>query len=54
VFTEEPIPPRKRVIQYTGQRISEREAMRRSATMFLAGKAERVYPVRLNARSKLD
>jgi uncharacterized protein len=54
VFTEEPIPPDKMVIQYTGERISEREAKRRALRKFLAGKPERVYLVRLNRRSSLD
>jgi SET domain-containing protein len=54
VFAEETIPPRKRVIQYTGERISQREAMRRTVRMFLAEKAGRVYSVRLNRRSSLD
>src|SRR5262245_29510520 len=31
VFAEEPIPPRRTVIKYTGERISRREAKRRSA-----------------------
>ncbi|MGD0429324.1 MAG: SET domain-containing protein-lysine N-methyltransferase [Candidatus Acidiferrales bacterium] len=54
VFTEETIPPRKRVIQYTGERISKREVARRTARMFLAEKAGRVYMVRVNGRSTLD
>ena len=54
VFTEEMIVPGKRVIEYTGERISEREAMRRATKMFLAWKAGRVYMVQLNRRSKLD
>jgi hypothetical protein len=54
VVTEETISPGKRVIQYTGERISEREARRRAARMFLAGKAGRVYSVRLNGRFTLD
>lgn len=54
VFTEETIPRGKRVIQYTGERISEREAMHRVARMFLAGKAGRVYTVHLNRRWRLD
>ena len=54
VFAREAIPARKRVIQYTGERISQREAMRRTVRMFLAGKAGRVYLVRLNRRSSLD
>jgi uncharacterized protein len=54
VFTEETIPPGKRVIQYTGERISERESMRRATRLFSAGKAERVHSIRLNRRSVLD
>jgi SET domain-containing protein len=54
VFAGQAIPARKRVIQYTGERVSEREAMRRTAKMFLAGNAGRVYTVRLNRRSMLD
>jgi SET domain-containing protein len=54
VFTKEVIPQGRRVIQYTGERISQREAMRRTVRMFLSGKAERVYTVLLNRRSKLD
>src|SRR5271169_658577 len=40
VFTEETIPPGKKVIQYTGERIGQRKAVRRAVRMFLAGKAE--------------
>ena len=54
VFAGEAIPPRKRVIQYTGERISEREAMRRAIRMLRAGMADRIYTVRLNRLSKLD
>src|SRR5271170_7871409 len=54
VFAEETIPLGKRVIQYTGERIGEREAMRRMARMFLAGKDGRVYTVHLNRRWSLD
>ena len=54
VFAKETIPLGKKVIQYTGERISQREAMRRTARMFLSGKAERIYTVQLNRRSKLD
>jgi SET domain-containing protein len=54
VFAREAIPARKRVIQYTGERISERVARRRAVKMFSAGKAERVYLVRLNRHSSLD
>jgi SET domain-containing protein len=54
VFAGEAIPPRKRVIQYTGERIGEREALRRAIKMLCAGKAGRVYTVRLNRRWKID
>ena len=54
VFAEEKIPRGKRVIQYTGERISEQEVMRRTVRNFLARKAGRTYTVRLNRRSMLD
>lgn len=54
VFAGEAIPARKRVIQYTGERINEREALRRAVRMLAAGTAGRVYTVRLNRRWKLD
>lgn len=54
VFTEETIPPGKRVIEYTGERISGQEAIRRAARMLWAGNAGRVYSVRLNRHSSLD
>jgi uncharacterized protein len=54
VFTEETIPSGKRIIQYTGERITEREAKRRAVRMFRAGKERRVYLVGLNRRSSLS
>jgi len=54
VFTEEMIPLGKRVIQYTGERISKREVMRRAARMLSAGKEARVYTVHLNRRWWVD
>jgi uncharacterized protein len=54
VFTQEAIPRGKNVIQYSGERITNREGIRRAARMFLAGKPERVYMVRLNRRTILD
>ena len=54
VFAEETIPPGKRVIQYTGERINEREAMRRTVRIFWAGKSGRIYTVRLNRGWSLD
>jgi SET domain-containing protein len=54
VFAEEAIPRGKRVIQYTGERISERESMRRLIRRFRAGKVERTYVVRLDRRWLID
>ena len=54
VFAGEAIPARKRVIEYTGERISEREGLRRAIKMLWAGKAGRIYTVRLNRRWKID
>jgi len=54
VFAGEAIPARKRVIQYTGERISEREGLRRAVRMLWAGKAARIYTVRLNRRWRID
>jgi SET domain-containing protein len=54
VFAGEMIPAGKRVIQYTGERISNREVTRRTVEQFLAGKAERIYLVRLNRDWKID
>jgi uncharacterized protein len=54
VFAGEAIPARKRVIQYTGERIRVREALRRAIKMLWAGKAGRIYTVRLNRRWKID
>ena len=54
VFAQEAIPRGKRVIQYTGKRIGQREACRRAARMSFARKAGRVYLISLNRRSILD
>jgi uncharacterized protein len=54
VFAQETIPSGKKVIQYTGERINDREARRRTVRMFRAGKAGRIYLIRLNQRSSLD
>jgi len=54
VFTRETIPPGKRVIQYTGQPISEREFTRRVVKAVWAGRAERTYTIRRDGRSLLD
>jgi SET domain-containing protein len=54
VFAEEAIPRGKRVIQYTGERISERESMRRLIRRFRIGKADRTYVARLDRRWLID
>lgn len=54
VFAGETIPARKRVIQYTGERIGAREALRRAIKKLWTGKGGRIYTVRLNQRWKLD
>jgi uncharacterized protein len=54
VFAGEAIPAHERVIQYTGERISARKAMRRAARRILAGKETRVYLVRLNRHSSVS
>jgi SET domain-containing protein len=54
VFAGEAIPRGERVIQYTGERISERESMRRALRQFRIGRAERIYSVRLDRRWKID
>lgn len=53
VFAGETIPPDKKVIQYTGERISKREADRRAAKRLLAGE-ERIYDIWLNRRWIID
>jgi SET domain-containing protein len=47
VYAAEPIPPRRKVIEYTGERISRRETMRR-------GQAERTYLFTLDNYWTLD
>jgi SET domain-containing protein len=54
VFAAETILRGKRVMQYTGERISNREVIRRIVKKFLAKKAGRVYMVRLNERATVD
>jgi SET domain-containing protein len=54
VFAQEAIPSGKKVIEYAGERINGREAVRRSIRMFAAGKAERVYLIRLNRQVRID
>src|SRR5689334_11577148 len=47
VYAEEPIPPRRKVIEYTGERISRRETLRR-------GQAELTYLFTLDNYWTLD
>jgi uncharacterized protein len=47
VYAAEPIPPRRKVIEYTGERISRRETLRR-------GQAERTYLFTLDNYWTLD
>jgi SET domain-containing protein len=54
VFAEETNLPGKRVIQYTGERFSNREVTRRTIRRFIERKAGRVYIVRLNERWLVD
>ena len=54
VFAEETILRGKRLMQYTGERISNREVTRRTIKRFAEQKEGRVYIVRLDGRSMLD
>lgn len=54
MFAQEVIPRGNRVIQYTGERISQREACRRAAHISFARNAGRIYLICLNRRSTLD
>jgi uncharacterized protein len=54
VFAGEMIPAGKRVIQYTGERISDREALRRAVKRLLPGKRERVYAIHLKRGWNID
>jgi uncharacterized protein len=54
VFAGEMIPAGKRVIQYTGEKISDREALRRAIRQFSTWKAERTYLIHLKRGWKID
>ncbi|MGA8035138.1 MAG: SET domain-containing protein [Candidatus Acidiferrales bacterium] len=54
VFAEEAIPAGKKVIQYTGERITHREATRRAVKLIKSGKPGRIYGVYINSWSCLD
>ena len=54
VFAAETIPPGRKVIQYTGERITNKELMRRAAKLWLAGKLKRTYTVNVNRRWVID
>ena len=47
VFAAEPIPPRRKVIEYTGERISRRETLRR-------GQGEKTYLFAINSYWTID
>ena len=53
VFAGEAISPGQKVIEYTGEKINEREAGRRAAKRLLAGE-ERTYDIWLNRRWIVD
>jgi SET domain-containing protein len=54
VFAGETILRGRRVIEYTGERISNREVTRRTIERFVEQKEGRVYIVRLDGRSMVD
>jgi uncharacterized protein len=54
VFTDEPIPLGKLVIEYTGEKITSRERKRRALRQFATGKSVRIYSVRLNRHWTID
>lgn len=54
VFADEPIPRDTKVIRYTGEKITNRQAERRWARRLLAGKNPRVYTIQLNRHWAVD
>jgi SET domain-containing protein len=54
VYAAEAIPRGKKVIEYTGERLNNREAMKRAAKRFLEGKAGRVYMLVVGRRWTID
>jgi len=54
IFAGETIPKNKRVIEYTGERISQKEGERRAVRRFLSVDPDRIYQVSLNRRWRID
>jgi uncharacterized protein len=54
VFAGEIIPAGKKVIQYTGERITDREVTRRAIKRLLPRKPERVYSIHLKRGWNID
>lgn len=54
VFAQEKIPAHRRVIEYTGEKISVKEGKRRLIQMWNAGSSRRVLIFQLNRRWSLD
>lgn len=54
VFAEEDIPPGRKVIEYTGERITNRQVLRRFKKILRSGKSKRFYFFVLNRRWVID
>lgn len=54
VYAAETIPGHKKVIEYTGERLSNDDALRRAAKLFVEGKARRVYMLGVGGRWIID
>jgi len=54
VFADEDIPPRRKVIEYTGERITHREAKRRFQQILRSRKPKRVYFFMLDRQWVID
>lgn len=54
VFAAEPIPPRRSVIEYTGERISHRETVRRYRAMLRRKSSPQFYFFKLDRRWVID
>lgn len=54
VFADENIPPRRKVIEYTGERITHRQASRRFRKILRSGKRRRFYFFVLSRRWVID
>jgi SET domain-containing protein len=54
VFAAEPIPARKKVIEYTGERITWRKALERQNEQRISGQEMKVYFFRLSRNWQID